>query len=221
MERLAVLTELAKRVSEIELPHPVRVAIDGVDAAGKTMLAEELSSHIKSKNRQVIRASIDGFHNPASIRYASGALSPEGYYNDSFNYNALVEFLLLPLGPSGSREYASRVFDYRIDTSVAQEFSAADRDAVLLFDGVFLLRPELREYWDYTVSVDAAFEATLLRALHRDLTLFGSEYDVRQRYEQRYVPGQKLYLTKCNPKQAADAIVDNNDVAHPSIYFRQ
>jgi uridine kinase len=220
MDRFAVLTELATRISEMGLAHPVCVAIDGVDAAGKTILAEELGSHIKSKNREVIRASIDGFHNPASIRYARGALSPEGYYNDSFNYDALVQHLLLPLGSNGGREYAPRVFDYRTDTAVAHELSVADRDAVLLFDGVFLLRPELREYWDYTVFVDAAFEVTLLRALHRDLPLFGSEKDVRQRYEQRYVPGQKIYLRQCNPKQAADAIVDNNDVAQPSIFFR-
>ena len=38
------------------------------------------------------------------------------------------------------------------------------------------------------------------------------------RYEQRYVPGQKIYLRQCNPKQAADAIVDNNDFL-PNVLF--
>jgi len=69
------------------------------------------------------------------------------------------------------------------------------------------------------VFVDAAFEVTFLRAVHRDLTLFGTEENLRQRYELRYVPGQKIYLMQCKPKQAVDAIVDNNDVAHPSIFF--
>lgn len=51
--------------------------------------------------------------------------------------------------------------------------------------------------------------------------LFSTEEAIRHRYEHRYVPGQKLYLTQCNPKQAADAIVDNNDIAHPSIVFHR
>ena len=217
MDRSVVLAELATRISHIKLAHPVRVAIDGVDGAGKTTLADELVPHLESMNRPVIRASIDGFHNPANVRYARGKLSAEGYYNDSFNYNALIELLLLPLGSNASRKYAPQVFDYRTDTCVAHEFSVADRDAVLLFDGVFLLRPELRDYWDYAVFLDTSFEITVLRAVHRDSTLFGTEEDVRQRYEQRYVPGQKIYLSQCNPKQAADVILDNNDVAHPSI----
>ena len=219
MNRSVLLTELARRITQIELSHPVRVAIDGVDAAGKTTLADELVPYLESMNRPVIRASIDGFHNPASVRHARGKLSPQGYYLDSFNYNALLTFLLDPLGPDGTLKYKPAVFDYRTDASGAHEFSVADRNAVVLFDGVFLLRPELREYWDYTVFVDAAFEVTFLRAVHRDLSLFGTEEAVRQRYEHRYVPGQQIYLTQCNPKQAADAIVDNNDVAHPSIFF--
>ena len=44
MERSVVLDELAKRITQIQLDHPVRVAIDGVDAAGKTILADELVS---------------------------------------------------------------------------------------------------------------------------------------------------------------------------------
>ena len=42
MERCLVLTELVTRIAQLELSHPVRVAVDGVDAAGKTMLADEL-----------------------------------------------------------------------------------------------------------------------------------------------------------------------------------
>src|SRR5262245_30441869 len=220
MERAVVLNELATRISRVELFHPVRIAIDGVDAAGKTTLADELATHFRSKNREVIRASIDGFHNPASIRHARGELSPEGYYNDSFNYNALVELLLLPLGPNGSRKYSTRFFDYRTDTCVNDNYSVADRNAVLLFDGVFLVRPELQRHWDFTVFVDAAFELTLERAINRDRDLFGSERDVRRRYEQRYIPGQRIYLRQCSPKQKANVVVDNNVPAFPIAIFR-
>ncbi len=53
--------------------------------------------------RPVIRASLDGFHNPSVVRYERGRLSPEGYYLDSFNYRALLDNLLLPLGFRNAR----------------------------------------------------------------------------------------------------------------------
>lgn len=37
----------------------------------------------------------------AAVRRRRGALAPEGYFYDSFNYPALVEVLLQPLGPGG------------------------------------------------------------------------------------------------------------------------
>jgi uridine kinase len=89
---------------------------------------------------------------------------------------------------------------------------------VLLFDGVFLLRPELRGYWDFTIFVDAAFDVTLVRAQQRDLPLFGNVSDVTQRYQQRYIPGQKLYLEACCPRQRADLVIENNDPEHPVMY---
>jgi uridine kinase len=93
-------------------------------------------------------------------------------------------------------------------------------NAVLLFDGVFLLRGELLSYWDYTIFVEAAFAQTLARAERRDAGLFGSVEAVRRRYEQRYVPGQRLYFAACRPQERAHAVVDNNDPRHAVIYVR-
>ena len=87
---------LAERIVGINCPHPVRVAIDGVDGVGKTVLADELAETLSCCGRQVIRASVDGFHNPRSIRHRLGQNSPEGYFRDSFNYSALTTLLLTP-----------------------------------------------------------------------------------------------------------------------------
>jgi uridine kinase len=46
----------------------VRVAIDGVDGAGKTTFANELAEVVGGLGRPVIRASVDGFHNPRVVR---------------------------------------------------------------------------------------------------------------------------------------------------------
>ena len=88
---------------------------------------------------------------------------------------------------------------------------------MLLFDGVFLLRPELEGYWDFTIFVDTAFEVTLGRAIERDVSLFGDAASVQSRYEERYIPGQRIYLEQCQPKKKAMVVVNNDDPADPVI----
>lgn len=182
-------------------------------------LADELAPLIEAQGRPVIRASIDGFHQPRSLRYQRGPESPEGYYEDSFDYPALRMMLLEPLGPQGDGWYRRAVFDFRADAPLAAIPEQAPANAVLLFDGVFLLRPELVDQWDYRIFVSVKMELALQRALQRDLPLFGSAEVIRARYLQRYLPGQRLYDQAAHPYAQAHIIVDNNDPSHPRLIF--
>lgn len=215
MERRNLVEDVARRIAGIERPHPVRVAIDGVDAAGKTTFADELALALTDLRRPVIRASIDGFHNAAAIRYRRGVMSPEGFFHDSFNHPALVEELLQPLGPGGSLEFRRAVFDFRTDTIVEAPLERTAPEAILLLDGVFLLRPELREHFDFSIFLRADFSVTLRRAERRDLELLGNVEEVRRRYHERYIPGQRIYLTTAEPKRWASVVVDNNGPDQP------
>src|SRR5438034_1205075 len=143
--RSARLERLADLISAVQRPHPVRVGIDGVDGAGKTMLADELVAPIQRRGRPVVRSSVDFFHRPRAQRYQRGRHSPEGYFLDSFDYGGLKAALLNPLGPAGSRRFCRRLFDHRINLPVDAVREQADAEAVLLFDGIFLHRPELLE----------------------------------------------------------------------------
>lgn len=221
MERRELIHNIAEKIAAIARPHPVRVAIDGVDAAGKTTFADELARALAALRRPVIRASIDGFHNPAAVRRRRGALSPEGYFHDSFNYPALVEALLQPLGPGGSLAFRRAVFDFRTDTIVEVPLEQADPQAILLLDGVFLLRPELRAHFDFSIFLRADFRTTLARAEQRDLNLLGNVEEVRRRYHERYIPGQRIYLTAVHPERMASLIIDNNDPARPTAVRRE
>jgi uridine kinase len=215
VNRADLLHDLATIILGRTLPHPPRIAIDGVDAAGKTTLANEIAAALKTSPRQVIRASIDGFHNPKHIRRRDD--SAEGYFRSSFNYQALGDHLLTPLGPNGSRLFRRAAFDFRADAAVVSERELAAPDAVLLFDGVFLLRTELRTHWDLSIFIEADFETTVARAEVRDRELFGDAIAVRQRYESRYVPGQRLYLEQEQPRHFADIVVFNNDFSNPRL----
>ena len=213
MTRSSMLEELAALIAEIRLSHPLRVAINGVDGAGKTILADELVEPLRSHGREVIRASIDGFHNPRSVRYGRGRNSPEGYFRDSFDYAALRQYLLEPLGSQGSGLYRAAVFDWRTDSPVISPLKRAPNEAVVLIDGIFLLRPELMPYWDFTVFLDVREDIAIARCAARD----GSSPDVNAATNRRYVEGQQLYFAECDPKGHADVVIDNNDLSAPVL----
>lgn len=217
MKRQQVVNALALHLVGLRLPHPVRVAIDGIDAAGKTCLADELAQALRRLARPVIRASLDGFHKPRAARYRLGKDSPEGYYLDSFSYDQLHAGLLEPLGPGGSRRYRCAVFDYRADKPLELPEQMADLETILLLDGVFLMRPELADAWDFCIFVEVSFDTSLARALDRDAEQIGGVEAVRQRYHNRYFPAQRSYLQTCHPSQKADVVVFNDDLDHPRL----
>lgn len=207
----AIGTALIERAAA----RPLRVAIDGIDAAGKTTLSRELGRYLKSQGQTVIRASADDFLNPRAIRYQRGALSPEGYFRDSIDYEGLKRHLLLPLGPGGDRTYRPASFDYRLDRPVDPGPRVAPPAPILLVDGIFLLAAPLRELWDFSIFVRVRPETSLARALVRD-----ADTVTHERYRQRYIPGQELYMKECKPTELADLVLGNDDPENPELSWR-
>jgi uridine kinase len=189
----------------------VLVAFDGPDAAGKTTLANHLAQTLSVPT---LRASIDGFHRPQAERLSRGFDSPHGYYRDSFNHGALEDNLLIPF-QSGASEVRTRVFDYTVDQEVHDDPTWVPDRCVLLFDGVFLLRPEICHWWDLAIYLHVPEEVTLERAKLRDAHLFGSSEAVEARYRARYLPGQALYRDEAKPQHAAHIVLDHSDPAAP------
>ena len=211
MKRALLLGELARRIDALRLPHPVRVAIDGVDGAGKTCFADELAGPLCALGRHVIRASVDDFHNASAVRYRRGRNSAEGYFRDSFDLAAVVDSLLRALGPGGSLRYRRAVFDYRLHRSVDAPVQSATARSVLLFHGVFLQRLELVGHFDVKLFLDVDFETSVRRMALRD----GGSPDPEAPENARYVGGQRLYLRECDPRRTADSVIDHRDFENP------
>jgi uridine kinase len=220
MGRPQIVGELAAAILAIERPHPIRVAIDGVDAAGKTTLGDELARTLIAGGRPVIRSSVDGFHNPAEVRYLQGRFSPEGYYQDSFNYQALKEILLGPLGPGGNRQYREACFDLDANAGVEQAVKHAHPQSLLLCDGIFMLRSELCACWEYTIFVDVSFEVSRQRGILREVNRGGEPAEAASRFDRRYIPGQRLYLQEVQPRRRADVVMQNDRPECPILMWR-
>ena len=198
-QRETVVASIAEAISRVVRPHPVRVAVDGRTASGKTTLANELAAAVKRTGRPLIRTSVDGFHNPRAVRYRLGRMSPEGYYRDARDLGAVRRLLLDPLGPGGDRLYRTEAFDLERDEPVEQEARRASSNAVLVVDGTFLQRPELGGCWDYVIFVDVPQAVAIRRGAVRDAQLLGGEESARAAHRGRYQGAFTIYETECNP----------------------
>jgi uridine kinase len=211
----SLLSRLAAAIVGLRPERIVRVAIDGVDGAGKTTLADALAPLVTVQGRPTIRASVDDYHYPRALRYARGRYSADGHYLDSYDYDSFRKLLLDPLGSDGSGRYIARTFDLDNDRPFEPVTQQAPPTAALIVDGIFLHRPELRAYWDLSIFLKVDFEVSVPRGAQRGPAT--DSPDPGAPLNQRYVGGQKRYLNECNPEQQADIVVGYNDLRGPKI----
>lgn len=207
------LNTLSKKLSGLPDNCIQLVAIDGVDGIGKTTLANDLALLVERSDRPVIRATVDGFHNPREKRYRLGKNSPEGFFRESYNYDLLKKFILNPLSLNGNRLYKSAAFNVETDAEVVSPEKIVPDRAILIMDGIFLHRPELKSFWTYSIFLKAPFEITIPRGAQRGT---GSP-DVLASANVRYIEGQRIYLSECEPEALANIVVNYNDFKNPAI----
>ena len=212
-----VFDVVCDRVVDRAAVHPTRVAIDGITAAGKTTFAEALAGALRARGRSVIRVSMDGFHFPRAVRYRQGRGSADGYYEDAYNLTTMRRVLLDPLGPGGDRRYRPAVIDLATDDPVDEPPRVANMDDVLVVDGSFLQRPELRNGWDFVVYLRTSFEAAETRGARRDVDALGGLDAARSVFRTRYHAAQRRYLAECGPETNADLVIDVEDPSAPTL----
>lgn len=197
----------------------VIVAVDGRDGSGKSVFAESFARVLAEDGSAVFHASIDDFHRPREERWTRGRTSPEGFYLDSFDYATFRRVLIEPFR-EGARMpdtgFQLAAFDVARDAPVESRWVTAPEDAVLVVDGIFLNRPELRGLWNWSVWIDAPIDVTFARMAVRD----GGDPDFLAESNRRYRLGMDLYLKDGDPRAAASAIVDNTDFSAPRRTFR-
>ena len=217
MLRRELVSKVADHILDLQFHHPIKVAISGITASGKTTLANELAEELRRRKKEVVRTSIDNFHNPRAIRYRQGKDSAIGYYEDAHDYQALMEKLLIPLGENGDRQYQTISLNLEKDEYVNAEKQVAKDDTIFIVDGTFLLKKELIHLFDYKIFVQTDFELARKRGAKRETIAFGSYESAETMFLNRYHAASGLYLKEHNPQENADIVVNNNDIGSP--YF--
>jgi len=217
MLRNELISEIANRILSLNLEHPIRVGVSGITASGKTTLANELMEELLIRKNDVVRTSIDHFHNPRAVRYRQGKESAIGYYDDAHDYTSFKQKLLIPLGPGGNLHYQTISLDLDKDEFVNTELKVAKRESIFIIDGTFLFKNELSNLYDYKIFVNTDFEIARERGAKREEGSFGSYEKAEKMFINRYHAASKLYLEEHVPQLKADIVINNDDLENP--YF--
>ena len=171
---------------------------------------------LRARGNEVVRISIDGFHNPRQIRYARAEAEPAAsYYEDSFDYDSFLNLAIKPIEGEGERLITPRIFDHASDSPAEREEVRIGDEAIVLVDGIFLGRPQLAAWWDCWIYLAVDRDVARSRGAARDERLYGAA--TINRYRTRYEPGQELYHAEADPVTNADIVIDNTTPDRPAI----
>jgi uridine kinase len=216
-ERTALIDGLAALVCTLRTGR-LRVAVDGLTCAGKTSFGHELGAALRRLGRPTLRAGLDDFKHPwrHAREHGYDRTSGEGYYRNAQDQGAVRRLLLAPMAPSGSGQVVLCAHDPLTGVDHSGTVVRAPDDAVLIVDGVFALRPAYDSCWDLRIWLDVDVELSARRMLVRDQEREGA-VEAARLHRERYHPGELIYLAEVNPRERADVVVDNTDLARPRL----
>jgi uridine kinase len=166
----------------LALEQPMLVAISGIDASGKGTLAAELTAHLREHNLEVEPVGADTWLTP-------------------------LEQLDLDRDPGGEFYRRAIRFDEMFRRIEALEAERPSLD-VILAEGIFLFKPELRHRYDLSIWLDCGFETALERALARNQEGLPADRLIDD-YRRIYFPAQETHLSRDFP-------IDFAGIIHPN-----
>lgn len=194
---------------------PFKIAIDGVDKAGKTFLARELYNLMRKDKYPVILTSLDFFHKSKKSKFTLNNKSPEEYYHNFFDYDKLLEYLIVPAMKSEDIEIKTAFYNHKNNSIINQKSQMITSDTIIIFDGEFLARPRLQKFWDLHIFIHADFDNILKRINDKSESELSVPVKIKELYLKKYIPAQILYLKECQPHLQADILINNNNYDHP------
>ena len=186
------------------------VGISGIDGSGKSTLSGQIESALTKRNITATQVNLDDLLHPKSIRHKNRD-QVQGYFEDNFDFSSLINKILDPA--RGAARFATHYPVLNLDTDeLSTRDFAFDGPGVLIVEGVFLFKKELRDKFDLKVWIEIAFAEAMDRVVARSRDVrYGDEEAIRARYETRFFPTQRHHLERDRPADAADIVVDSSE----------
>lgn len=183
------------------------VAISGIDGSGKSALASKATELLEGRGLRTARITLDPWHTPWPVRYDANDPGPH-FYRHAFGFDELFERLITPLRERRSIRLTLDLIRLVDDAWVPHTYDFTDVDVILL-EGIFLLRRDLRHRYDLAFWVECSFGTALARALARNQE-GQSEARLRDDYARIYFAAQRHHIALDAPAAHADGVIPND-----------
>ncbi len=181
------------------------IGVDGLGGAGKSTHVNSLKLQLQDENYYSYVLHIDDFIHPKHIRYDISKEEWDCYYNIQWRYDYLVKEILSPIKNREIIDKEIEIYDKENDRYIMEQINIP-YGSVLILEGVFLQRKELKGYLDFIIYLDVPQEVRLNRVLARDGYMGGLE-EIKCKYEKRYFPAEEKYIFEYSPIDNADFVL--------------
>lgn len=181
------------------------IGIDGLGGAGKTSKAKELQDILSRHGISSEILHIDDFIHPRDIRYVDNIEEWKCYYYLQWRYDYISD-ILKKLKQEGAFFEGIEIYNKKTDCYDIKTLKIKP-ETVLIIEGVFLQRKELKDLFDFVMYIDVPKEERLRRVLKRD-TYIGNEREIEEKYKKRYFPAEDYYVKTCHPSKCANLQYD-------------
>ena len=202
----AIATLIRQKRPEIPASQSLLVAISGIDGSGKGYVTAQLVETLQNRGINAVSINLDAWHAPLNIRHNPDNPA-EHFYRNAFRFEELFGSLVEPLRQQRSIQLTQTLYGVSgIPSDQTYEFHNVD---VVILEGIFLLKQELRHHYDLTFWIDCTFETALERALQRNQEGLPADGIVHD-YHTIYFPAERIHLAIDDPHSAANGIYTND-----------
>jgi len=184
------------------------VALSGIDGSGKGYTTRKMEELLTQRNLNIATINIDGWLNLPDQRF-SDAHPAQHFYDHAIRFDELFAQLVLPLRDRRSIYLEA---DYAEETASEYRqhvYQFEDIDVILL-EGIYLLKQSFQTRYDLSFWIECSFETALERAIARSQEGL-SPAETIAAYQTIYFPAQRIHVEQDRPRQAATAIIQNDD----------
>lgn len=201
------VVKIAEQIEEIYISNrTLIIGIDGLGGAGKSTISEKLYKIFCDNGYHVALFHIDDFIHPKAIRYNDNYAEWECYYNLQWRYDYLINDVVNPIRCGNDFTDKVELYDKDNDTYYLVDANVPV-GSIVIIEGVFLQRQELKDLFDYMIYIDIPEEVRLKRVLERD-GYIGNQQQIKAKYDNRYFPAEHYYIKECSPRKNADYIIE-------------
>lgn len=182
-------SEAAITLVQRQTKRPLFVAIDGYSAAGKSTLARAIAEALPGV--QVVET--DDFYRMMDENERFD-LPPQEAYERDYDWQRLRRDVLAPLRAGTVARY--RRYDW--NTGALVGFTEVKPEGVVVVEGVYSFRPELRSFYDLSIFVTTAAVTRRARQETRPES---------NAWKLRWDAAEEFYVARHRPDLAADLLV--------------